>query len=802
MINPGKSRAAKGNGVIVLSNRWLSVEVSAATGVITEIRNHLTSEDYPVRGDETGCSFVNARGLKVHWYARDGEVKKFEIKVNLRERNGCSAILTTTAKDGSRVSLTYTLEDNQFWLERRFAIDGGEAEYDELHYGKAEVPGGTTKDLKLGKFDAPRLVSSGRGGVFCGVGWWYYEVKDGVYQNANMQCRTARRFESEPWYIGVFRPEAGEPYSGWLWYKTFLQERKLAYDKQRSYFLWNTRSGYDFVPIDDSALLQYVPITTQLGLNGLTTGIVRGLENGIDLASTNALARKNIDTYARNGLTFGLHEGSVAATNWRTDATLAKKLHEIDEAAKQGIGNLTIDFFGVKDTFNEHRRVAEFFRHVRNRMSYSECHLGMAAHGPQFQREVLINHPTDLKGFDIGRFSSDWATLLGFRHSRRQWQQKYDYLMPENGLFYFCTHYSHYPRQFLDPEPQQFLQTADARRGLGFAFHDKFGFRDSVAAQAAFSTFYVFSFLDPQTPPQDLDFARDYLKWVRANIDVLNRGRVCVETEDALVMSKIRDGRGALFAVNYRPGEKVFKLKFDLPGTKQIEVQQIYPVRGKRTSLPAHGELEVSVPGERLAIFDINRGLNGSPPENRRDFPIDVNDWQQNGDAFTGRVVVPDIRQELSQQNEVAMPQRIVSVEQSDALTPHYRRAHQIGGKLPQPFLDVFGFEDGKFLPTWKAVPWAFGDRVWLVYAPSEPTRIIDEKPRLQFNGHDIPLVPRPRTSGTDPKKWTVPLWFADVTDACHYDATNEVRLIGIKESKTPACFITAAVTVQKPRGK
>ncbi|MDB6024924.1 MAG: hypothetical protein JWM68_1147, partial [Verrucomicrobiales bacterium] len=707
-----KSIATTNNGVIVLSNQWISIEISATTGVITGIRHGLTSEHYPIRGDETGCSFANARGQTIQWFARDGEMHAFEVKVSPHEQDGCSAVLTTHASDGSIVTLSYTLNDSQFWVERRFAIDGGEAEYDELHYGKAEVPGGATKELKLGKFDAPRLVSSGRGGVFFGVGWWYYEVKDGVYQNAKMHYRTARRLEAEPWYIGVLRPEAGEPYAGWLWYKTFLQERKLAYDKQRSYFLWNTRSGYDFVPIDDPALLQHVLVTTQLGLNGLTAGIVRGLQNATDLASTNPLARKNLGAYARNSLTFGLHEGNVAATNWRTDATLAKKLKEIDDAAKQGFGNLTIDFFGVKDTFDEHRRVAEFFRYVRNRMSYSECHLGMAAYGPQFQREVLINHPTDLKGFDIGRFSSDWATLLGFRHSRRQWQQKYDYLMPENGLFYFCTHYSHYPRQYLDPEPQQFLQTTDARRGLSFAFHDKFGFRDSIAAQSAFSTFYVFSFLDPHTPPQDMAFGRDYLKWVKSNIDVLNRSRVCMETEDALVMSKIRDGRGALFAVNYRPGEKLFKLKFDLPGAKQIEVQQVYPVHGKPMPLPANGELEVAVPGERLAIFNINHGLNGLPPENRRDFPIDVSDWQHNGDSFTGRFIMPDIRKELAQQKDAALPQRIVSVEQSDTLTLADRKAHQLGGKLPPPFIDLFGFTDGKFIPTWKAVPWAFADRV------------------------------------------------------------------------------------------
>ena len=785
--------------IITLSNGFVSFGISASSGLILVVENKLTGERHPIRSDETGFSFTNEKGEKIEWLARKEADQKFEVKF---ERSGreCKVILTIKSTDGSaRTTLLYTLKKNQFWVERRLSVESGKAKYDRLIYGGAEIPNGKINELKLGKFDSPRIISAGKGGFFCGVGWWFYEVNGGVYQNGGMDFQSEGRFDAEPWYVGVFQPEPGEAYPGWFWYKTFLSERKLAHDKQRSYSLWNARSGYSFQPINNPDLLNFVGTAKAIGLQGITTGEVRGLANGTKLAATDPIARKVIDSYARNDVTFGLHEGDVSATNWQSDDALQKKLNEIDAASAQGINNLTIDFFRVTDRFSDHWRMTRFFRHVREKMDYSECHLGMAAYGPQFQREVILNHPTDLHNFDISRFSADWATLIGFRQSRREWQEKYQYLMPENGLYYFATHYSNYPRNYEDPERQQFLYIADAWRGLAYAFHDKFGFRDCVAAQSAFSTFYVFGFLDAKIPKSDANFARDYLKWVESNAEILNRSRVCFENEDALVMSKIQNGRGALFAINYTPGKKQFKMKFEIPGNNVMEVRQIYPKRGKPFEVQSGKFLETEIAGEHLAIFEINDGLKGLPPENPNDFPLDVINWRRAGKNFESTFFMLNVRDELARQKDQTLPNRVASADQVETEIVKTKPAGKSLGKLPREFLDAYGFEEDKFLPTWKVAPWAFADRTWFVYVPENPPKLNEEKPVLILNGKTIPMTPRvrynPRTRLANPEKWDATMWFADVTEDCCYGGKNEIVLTGIKENKLGACFITSSGT-------
>lgn len=795
-------RASREEDSIVLANGYLSVAISSESGVIVAVENKLTGERYPVASDRTGVSFTNAAENRIEWYASDGNFQDFEVRIDRNGDDACGVELMAKTEDGSAtIVMTYSLAKDQFWVERRLSADSGQGKvnYDQLCYGRAEVPGGQVKPLKLGKFDSPRLVTAGEGGLFAGVGWWFYEVEDGLYQNTGMNYETEGRFDAEPWYLGVFKAEQGEPYSGWLWYRTFLQERKLAYDKQSSYSIWNARSGYDFRPISDPNILTFVDAATRIGLDGVSTGLASRIVEETERAATDPAARQVVDAFTDKGVEFGLHEGDVRGRHWESDEALAKKLKAIDDAWEQGIRNLTIDFFGVSDRFSDHRRATRFFRHVRERMSYSECHLGMAVYGPQFQREVLINHPTDLKGFDISRFSSDWATLVGFRQSRRRWQKTYEYLMPENGLYYFSTHYSNFPRRYEDPEPQQFLFRADAWRGLAYAFHDKIGFRDSLAAQAAFSTFYVFGFFDSGIPERDAAFARDYLAWVKANTDVLSRGRVSMETDDAMVMSKIRDGRGAIFALNYTPGRKHFKMKLALEEqVEAIDVRQIYPVRGETVRLRSGEILETGIPGERLAIFEVNDGLEGLPPENPSDFPIDITGWKPAGDGFQASFVIPDVRENLARQKDSTLPVRLVSADQTET---EYVRSKQYGkspGKLPREFLEAYGFEEEKFLPTWKAVPWAFADRVWLVYVPAVPPTFQEleaQKPTVDVNGSKISMAPRVQydPKGGDPKEWVVPMWFADVTEVANYGGSNNIILSGINGDDPGACFVISS---------
>lgn len=616
-----------------------------------------------------------------------------------------------------------------------------------------------------------------------------------------MNYSTKGRFDAEPWYVGVFQPEPGEPYAGWLWYKTFLSERKLAHDRQRSYNLWNARSGYDFRTISDTTILDYIGTAQAIGLDGVSTGIVRGVAPESERAATDPSARRVVDAFTTKGIDFGLHEGAVDAKRWETEESLSAKLAEIDRAKVQGIRQLSVDFLKITDRFADHRRVTAFFRHIREAMNYTECHLGMAVYGPQFQREVLINHPTDLHGFDIARFSSDWATFTGFRHSRRQWQERYAYLMPENGLFYFATHYSNYPRRYEEPEPQQFLFQADAWRGLAYAFHDKIGFRDALAAQAAFSTFYIFGYLDPEMPAADRTFARDYLAWVKDNASVLSRGRVAVESEDALVMSKIRDGRGAIFALNYTPGAKRFRIKLEIAQDDRVSVRQIYPERLPSHRLASGDSIDVQIPGERLVIFELNDGLQGLPPVNPRAFPVDVAGWRAAAGGHEASVVIPDVRARLAGLVDATLPRRVIIADATETESLRNKTAGRTLGKPPPEFLAAYGFDADMTVATVKVAPWAFADRVWLVYRPKVQPTIVEPAPVLRLNGRELTMSPRVRYDhrNKNARVWTVALWFADITELCAYGASNQLTLTGTQDAEPGECYIASGVLTDGP---
>lgn len=794
----GGSRVEARGERIILSNGYLEAEISASTGIVLGIRNRLTGERHRIDGDRTGFSFTRKPGGTVTWSASGETRRSFETDPQMSPQGMAAVVLTDhVAGDApATVRIRYSLAPDAFWVERQLSVEAGDVVYGTLDYGAGKIEGADVHELKLGKYDAPRLLLTDKGGVFEGVGWWFYEVADGVYRNTAMDYATSGTFEAEPWYIGVLKPESGEPYPGWLWYKTFLAQRKRTHDKQRDYVLWNARSGYDFRPITDPAILAFVDTAESIGLDGVTTGEVRGVGPESHRAASDPAARRVINAFVSKGISFGLHEGAVDASKWASEAAFREKLAEVDFARAQGIGNLSVDFLKITDRFADHRRVAEFFRHIRETMEYTECHLGMAAYGPQFQREVLVNHPTDLHGFDIGRFSSDWATITGFRKSRREWQVRYDYLMPENGLFYFCTHYSNYPRLHQDPEPQQFLFRAHAWRGLAYAFQDRFGYRDAVAAQGAFSTFHIFGYLDPDMPADDRRFTQAYLDWVRRNADVLSRGRVAIENDEVLVMSKLRDGRGGIFVINYTPGAKRFRLRFDLAGQPALSVRRVYPDRGRSERVAPDGSVSVELPGERLAIFEVGDGFNGLPPVNPSAFPIDVVDWTGSGPEHSAAFDMPDVGKRLASQADPGLPRRVEIADATQADRLAAKSAGRSLGEPPREFLDAYGFKDGKYLETWKAAPWAFADRVWFVYTPGVQPAIVDAAPSLKLNGRDISLHPRVQyePADKDARRWTVALWFADITDACRFGGRNRVILSGIRDAAPGSCYVTCAV--------
>lgn len=92
---------------------------------------------------------------------------------------------------------------------------------------------------------------------------------NGLYQNASMDYLCSGRFESQPWYIGVFAAEEGEPYQGWLWCKNFLELRKLIHDKQSTWCHWNAGWGQWGIDIDDPSGAPYIEVAHKLGVRGL-----------------------------------------------------------------------------------------------------------------------------------------------------------------------------------------------------------------------------------------------------------------------------------------------------------------------------------------------------------------------------------------------------------------------------------------------------------------------------------------------------------------------------------------------------
>jgi hypothetical protein len=425
----------------------------------------------------------------------------------------------------------------------------------------------------------------------------------------------------------------------------------------------------------------------------------------------------------------------------------------------------------------------------------------MADYGPQFQHEVIVNHPADLHGFDLSHFSSDWTTLLGFRQSRSEWQRRFQYLMPEYSLYYFLTHYSNWghPREYSDPEPQQFLYKPHAYCGIAYNFHDRIGFRESIVAASAFSPFFVFGHLDLKMPASDTAFARDFQRWVAENIEIMRLGRVCLENEHCCVMSKIRDGRGCLFAVNYSPGEKTFRMQ--LEGLSGLRAQQVYPGRERAFSIKNGRPVEVTVRGESVVILDINKGLKSFPPENKGTLRIDLTAGEQLESGWKAAFMMPDIRQKLKAGRDPSLPRELLSLDQleeSPSLNPH--SGHPPGamtvlgrGKLPGQFLDAYGFREDRYVDTWKLAPWAFADRVWLVYCPTRPFLLGDKAPELEVNGKPTPLIPRVDYRPQKVSDWKCPLFFADVTERCLYGQVNQVVLAGGEQEQPSACYIISA---------
>ena len=801
----GASAHNEGNSVL-LTNDYLTVQISASWGVITAIENKLTGQRFELDDDQAGLEYATGDAITQTWVARSGVPRDFAV--TLHNAAPASEVVLEDRRRNTPV-ITYMLRPDECWVERKIKASSDKLIVRRLIYGRLQAQG-SVRILELGKYDRPKIVSREAGGLFGGIAGWFYAVdSNGIYENRVMNYDAPRgSFESEPWYVGVFKAEPGEPYPGWLWYRTFLRARKSAHDKQKSWSYWNAGWGQWGVEIDDPSAKDCIELARRLGIRSIafgSGGSGKGLRGYVESAKTNPVVRENLGFARKSGIGAGFLDSGGLKERWADPIVLREKLRDLEESARAGYRTIHFDFFSTVDTFTAHRNVSEYFRAAREKMDFTECHLGMAEYGPQFQREVLLNHPTDLAGFDISRFSSDWATFLGFRHSRAEWQSRYDYLMPEYGLYYFLTHYSNHghPRRYTDPEPQQLLYGPQAYCGLAYNFHDVLGFREVLAAASAFSPYYVFGYLDLKMPGRDGAYAQRFLQWVDENVDLLRLGRICFEDSNACVVSKVRGNEGAIYCLNYGPSRRQFRLKFHLGNKMPVTLRQVYPARGEELRVRNTEDFVVEVGGESVAIFNLNDGLKTLPPTNESQFPIDVTGWSRSGAVFAAVFKMPDIRRLLAKPTNQDLPKLVLSLDEVQESMPELVDKVRVSpgspltsviswigrGRLPAAFKSAYGFKD-RTVETWRLAPWAFADRVWLVYRPAKPVNLAGTFPQIELNGKKVELCPRVDYRGAG-ATWNCPLFFADVTNTCGYGESNRVVLSGVDEPGN--CYVTTA---------
>lgn len=788
---PARCAVAIRDDRICLSNAFLSVEIGRRSGVVERVTNRLSGSTTEIAGDRFGFA---AEGCE--WFAQTGEDQAFQL--TRHASRGTASVTLSLRVGGARVAAVYRLGAADFWVERRLSISRPAGlRLSRLDYGRMDIPGADVRVLPLGRFDRPRLACRDGAGLFAGVGWWFYQVDaGGVYHNVDMGFDAGREFCSEPWYVGVFASEAGEPYPGWLWYRHFLERRKMAHDRQACWTYWNLGWGQWGIDVDNPLAGAYLEFARDLGIRQVAFGsgaYGKGAAAYVRLAQESESVRRTLKAARRLGVVAGFLDKGSPAEIWSDEGVVAGRFATLEAARKAGYGAYHFDFFATPDTYVSHERVTRYFRACRETLDYTECHLGMALYGPQFQREVVLNHPTDTHGFDIGPFGSDWATFLSFRHSRARWQTEYDYLMPEFGLYYFITHYLNpagEPRHYCDPEPQQFLCRVPAFTGLSFNFHDALSYRTALAASSAFSPHTVFGHLDLTMPDADIAFTRDWLRWVRRNAAQLRLGRVCVETPEYAVVSKLVRGRGVVYVLNYGAGRRRFDLTL---GEAPARVRVVWPSRGAVTKVAAGGAIAVEVPSESLVMLDVNGGLLSPPPCGDGKVTVDVAQWQA-GERSVARVAVPHV---AGPPSNPLLPAELSSFDQR-GFSAYPLKIED--GRLPEAFRAACGFRDDRHVATGRFAPWAYADRWWLVWRPAHPVPMSGPWPVVELNGAAVSLVPRVNYRPPAVDQWVCPVLFADVTGACRPGAENELSVAGLPADQRGIWYLVRGGTPASDR--
>jgi hypothetical protein len=107
-----------------------------------------------------------------------------------------------------------------------------------------------------------------------------------------------------------------------------------------------------------------------------------------------------------------------------------------------------------------------------------------------------------------------------------------------------------------------------------------------------------------------------------------------------------------VYAVNYTPGSKNFRLKLDVPSKELISVRQIYPELGATRRVAAGATIEVEIKGERLAIFEVNNGVQGLPPQNPSAFPVDVALRRKSELEYEASFALPLVQEQLARRKD------------------------------------------------------------------------------------------------------------------------------------------------------
>ena len=148
---------------------------------------------------------------------------------------------------------------------------------------------------------------------------------------------------------------------------------------------------------------------------------------------------------------------------------------------------------------------------------------------------------------------------------------------------------------------------------------------------------------------------------------------------------------------------------------------------------------------------------------------------------------MPEVEVGAGAQKDESLPEQLLSVDAA--------KTGPMGkGELPADFLNRFAFSDDRTAATWKFVPWAFAEKVWLVYRPLVSHRLTEEPPLAEVNGQEVALVPRVDYRQGEAKDWECVLFFADISDVCRYGEQNDVALFGLREQETPSCSVFSAV--------